>query len=281
MPHTRSGSDHDVAARAIDETGIETLAAFRDRQSTLQTWATKNDAAYERLRVAVHIELCDRQFPGVRGTPGAVMNHSLRRELQRLAPLGLGVVEQTVEEAKRNAWSVRALRDVVDERLAKAGPVQAQRAFGGAGVAARFEARAFAAIDGARNLFADERAVLARVERGAALPADFVLKDGTGVLAAFECKAPSKSVQPRRMLELAAVQALIQREVPECYAVFSSSDHGTINSYRSAIERFELDHQHVVMLSDSEETPSVVEIVVERRDGDEWMPRSRIVTIGN
>lgn len=241
-------------------------------------WAAKNGLNHARLRTALHVELCDRAFP--EGDESArPLNRSQRKELQRLAPLDDRVVEDVVRWTKLERMSVRMLRQVVDDHLGATSPVSRARPFAGAHVAARFEMRAFLVIEAARDLFADRRAVLERVQRGSDIPADFVLRDGTGLLAAFECKAPSKGPQPRRMLELAAVLALLRPRVPECYAVLSDRYPANIAGFQKAVEVHGLVDQHLVVLSEPAEASGSVTLVVHRHHDGLWEQQSRTVVI--
>lgn len=265
--------------RALEETGIATLAAFHDQQSRLAAWAKENGVEFARLRAAVHIELCDREENRVGGGTMPELNRSQRKELHRLVPMGDQVVEEVARTAKREGSSVRALRQLVDVRLRAHAPSSHERPFGGAHVAARFEAHALTVITRARDLFADDRVEIQRVQRGSDLTADFVMADGTGIIAAFECKAPAKTAQPRRMLELAAVQALMRDRVRDFYAVFSQKDDLNIGNFRGVIERHHLEGQHIVMISDPAEMTSRVDLVLDRRQHGAWVRHGRTVNI--
>lgn len=265
--------------RAIGDTGITTLAAFHNQQSRLAAWATHNGVDFARLRAEVHIELCDREENLVGGESTPELNRSQRKELHRLVPMGDQVVEEVVRKAKREGLSVRTLRHQVDVRLRGQAPSSHQRPFGGAHFAARFEAHAFSVIACALDLFAEDGVEIQRLQRGSDLTADFVMTDGTGVVAAFECKAPTKIAQPRRMLELAAIQALMRQRVRDFYAVFSQEDRPNIGNFREAIERHNLEGQHIVMISDPAELASRADLVLDRRQHGAWVQYRRTVQI--
>lgn len=265
--------------RAIEETGIATLAAFHEQQSRLAAWAMENGVDFAGLRAAVHIELCDREENRAGGETMPELNRSQRKELYRLVPMGDQVVEEVARTAKREGSAVRALRQLVDARLRAHAPSSHRRPFGGAHVAARFEAYAFSVIASALDLFTVDFVEVQRVQRGSDLTADFVLTNGNSIVAAFECKAQTKVPQPRRMLELAAVQALMRDMVPDFYAVFSEKDGPNIGSYRGAIERHRLEGQHIVTLSDPAAMTSWVDLVLDRRQDGAWVQHRRTVTI--
>lgn len=192
------------------------------------------------------------------------------RELRRIQPDRAETIDEVARTAVIDSLTVRALRALVHDNVrgqAAHAPTAREAAFRDA---IDFERSAFAFVAANKTLFADARAMLAPQPRGSNVAVDFVLKDGTGVLVAFECKRARKPPQPRQILDLVGTHALFARKVGDVFGVFSAADMALPGTYRHFVETFALERLHTLTLDFDTQDSSLCRYRIHCRAADGW-----------
>lgn len=192
------------------------------------------------------------------------------RELRRIPPERADTIDEAVRRAVDGSLSVRRLRVLVDDlvRGSVAQGATLREASFREGIDFERDAYGFVAVN--QPLFADARAMLMPQPRTAEVAVDFVLRDGTGILVAFECKTARKVQPARQFVDLVGAHALFARKAGEVFTVFPATDAASPAAYRRLVESFEVERLHTLILDLADRDHGECRYRIHRRRSDGW-----------
>ena len=230
--------------------------------------AGSSDMRPGELTRALAVELRLQELEKDHDVSGLTISHI--RELRRIQPERAAAIDEVARKAITDFMSVRTLRALVDDSIRGQGVLATTAREAAFRDGVDFERSAFAFVGLNKALFTDERAILAPQPRGARIPVDFVLKDGTGLLVAFECKAAKRTPPARKVIELAAAHSLFSRSAREMFAVFPASDPAFPESFRACVEEHRLERLNTLTLDLGWQDSGRCTYRIHRRDDEGW-----------